>query len=419
MLRDVPTSQEEIAGDVAELCSFEDRLAGTDAERRAAGWVAKRLRGDDWRTEVEPTYVQPQWAVVHLLHCALAAVASMIAAREPAVGFALALVVATSAYLDLTGRAYGIRRLLFRRASQNVVAGAPDGRAAGPRVVLCANLDAPRMGAGYGARAQRVQARAARALPVASAPSRLWFWAIALLLPPLGARMAGLEGAWLGFAQLPQTLILIVACFLLGEIALSGASPGANVNASGVAAVLAAARRLRQDPPSTLAVEVAICGAGETTMEGMRAFVRSHKGELERDATWFVSLEAVGAGAPRFAISQGPAVSVPLDRELAGLAEALALASENEAGPSAIRTGTTSAAFVATTRGYRALAISCRREGEATLPAGHHSGTDTPDRIDPASIEAAATFAEQLVRLLDRDVARRSGAASDAKPVAA
>lgn len=391
---------------VRELCTFRARLAGTDAERRAAGAVAGELGGEGWRVDVEPTYVQPQWALVHLLHCAIAAIGSMIAALEPAVSFAIVLVTATSAYLDLSGRAYLLRRLLFRRASQNVHARAPGTPADYPRVVLCANLDAPRTGAAYGPLAQRLQARAARAFPVASAPTRIWFWSIALLLPPLGARMAGLDANWLAVAQLPQTLILIVTSFLLGEIALSGASPGANLNASGVAAALTAARRLRELPPAALAVELAICGGGETSMQGMREFVRAHQSELERDSTWFVSLEAVGRGSPRFCVSQGPAVSVPLDRELVSLAEAIALTSEED-GIEPLRTGGTSAAYMAAARRYPALAITCREGDTPVLPEGHHTSRDTAENLDPASIEAAASFAEQLVRLLDRDVARR------------
>ena len=403
--------------DLEELCSFEGRLAGTDAERRATSAIAGELRDEGWRADVEPTYVQPQWAVVHLLHCAIAAIGSMIAALEPAVSFAIVLAVATSAYLDLSGRAYLVRRLLFRRASQNLRARAPGAPDTSPRVILCANLDAPRTGAAYGPLAQRLQARAARAFPVASSPTRVWFWSIALLLPPLGARMAGVDANWLAVAQLPQTLVLIVACFLLGEIALSGAAPGANVNASGVSAVLTAARRLGADPPSVLSVELALCGGGETTMQGMREFVRAHSSELERDSTWFVSLEAVGRGEPRFCVSQGPAVSTPLDRNLVSLAEAIALASD-DGGIAPLRTGGTSAAYMAAARRYPALAITCREGEAATLPDGHHTSRDTAENLDPESIRAAASFAEQLIRLLDRDLARRR-APDRSEPVAA
>src|SRR5436190_6971244 len=56
---------------IRELCSFEGRLTGTDAERRAAKWLASRLRAIGRRVETEPTYVHPQVGLVHGAHCAL------------------------------------------------------------------------------------------------------------------------------------------------------------------------------------------------------------------------------------------------------------------------------------------------------------------------------------------------------------
>src|SRR5919106_4025401 len=102
------------------LCSFEGRLAGTDAERRAANWLAERLRAQGRRAEIEPTYVHPQIGLILAAHCALGFGGSLLAIAEPVAGFAIVLVTAASLYLDLNTRFYLLRRLLFRRASQNV-----------------------------------------------------------------------------------------------------------------------------------------------------------------------------------------------------------------------------------------------------------------------------------------------------------
>ena len=404
-------SEEAIRADVEAICAFEGRLAGTDAERRAAGWLAGRLRAGGRRASIEPTYLQPQWAVVHFLHCAIAAIGSMIAGVQPAIGFALVLLAATSAYLDLTARHYLLRRLLFRRASQNVHT-LPTRPSERPTLILCANIDAPRTGAAYNRLPARLSNAAGKRLPVVSSPIRLWFWSIALLLPALGARMAGFDPTWLAFLQLPQTLILIAACFLLGEIALSPGSPGANSNASGVAAVLATLRRLDGDRPEHLNVEVALCGGGETTMEGIRAFVRRHRKELDRERTWFVSLESVGRGSPRWVVSQGPAVTLPMSPELGGLCEALSEGPDGEARAEPLRDGRTSAAFVARAYKFRALPLTCREPGRA-VPEDFHTPGDTPGNVDPASVEAAAGLALDLIRLLDRD---RGRAARGAPP---
>lgn len=397
-------SEGTIQADVEELCGFEERLAGSDAERRACNAIAEKLRAGGRRASVEPTYVQPQWAIVGLLTCALAVVGSTIAGGQPLVGFLLVLVAAVSAYLDLNARHYLIRRLPFRRASQNVHT-LPEGEL-GPTVILCANADAPRTGLVYARTGGAISNRLGRSFPVVSSGTRIWFWSIALLLPALGARLAGFDPDWLAALQLPQTLILIVACFLLGEIALSPASPGANANASGVAAVLDALRRLDADPPEHLRVEAVVAGAGETTMQGMRAFIRSHRKRLAKDGVWFLSFESVGRGEPRFVLSQGPAVSLPMDRELAGLVNDLAgTAGEEGRRAEPLRDGRISAAFVARAYGYRALPLTSREPGRA-LPEHHHTPGDTPEEVDPEAIAAVTSLAADAIRLLDRELGR-------------
>jgi hypothetical protein len=123
---------------IRELCSFERRLAGTDAERRAANRLAERLRDSGRPVEVEPTYVHPQFGLVHAAHCLLGIVGSLVAVAVPALGFGLVLFAATSMYLDLNYRFYLLRLLFFRRASQNVVSA---GKAGNPsaRLVITAH----------------------------------------------------------------------------------------------------------------------------------------------------------------------------------------------------------------------------------------------------------------------------------------
>lgn len=410
-------SEEQIAADVADICDFEGRLAGTDAERRASKLLATRLGRGGRQAHVDAIYVQPQWAIVHFLHCALGAIGSMVSVVEPPVGFALVLIAATSAYFDLSGRHYLLRRLPFRRASQNVHT-LPPTEPALPMVVLCANLDAPHTGAAYNRLPVALLNNAAKRFPVLASPTRIWFWSIALLLPPLGARMAGFQPDLLAALQLPQTLILIVACFLLGEIALSPASPGANANASGVAGVLDALRRLDADPPEHLRTEAVVLGGGQTTMEGMRAFLREHRSTLDRKRTWFISLESIGRGEARYLLSQGPTVSLPLDSELVELSEVLSQGDSDGEGrrAAALRDGGTSAALVARAHGFRALAITCREESQA-VPTNHHTPADTPDQIEPAAIARADSLVVDVIRLLDRDLSRRA-ASADAQTAA-
>src|SRR5436190_23697153 len=74
---------------IRELCSFEGRRAGTDAERRAANWLATQLRDGGRRAVVEPTYVHPQYGLVPALHCAAGFAGSLVATVAPPAGFAM------------------------------------------------------------------------------------------------------------------------------------------------------------------------------------------------------------------------------------------------------------------------------------------------------------------------------------------
>jgi Peptidase family M28 len=393
---------------IRRLCSFKGRRAGTDAERRAANDLAERLRAMGRRAEVEPTYVHPQWALTHAIHCALGVAGSLVALESPPIGFGLALAAAISMYLDLNASFYLLRRLFFRRASQNVLSRGPRPDAPAT-VILCAHYDAGQSGRAFDPRWVAAAGRLQAALPFPVGPFRLLFWSLALLLPALGARMAGLEGDWISLLQLPPTLVLIVGAFMLVDIALSPTVPAANDNASGVATALSLAEGLDREPPDSLDIWVLLTGAEECLQEGMRSFVRSHRKHLPRDSTFFVCLDTVGRGTVRFETAAGWVVTFAMDKRLVQLAEAVATADREgddryDAHP--LRHGYAGDSFPARAHRYPSTTIRCLDEhGVAPF---QHTSRDTPDRIDPEALDRARGFALDVVRLLDRDVTRRA-----------
>jgi hypothetical protein len=394
---------------IRELCSFEGRLAGTDAERRAANWLAKRLRDRGRRAEVEPTYVHPQYGLVHAAHCAVGFAGSLAAIAQPAVGFAVVLATAVSVYLDVNARFYLVRRLFFRRASQNVVS--PGKRPEAPaRVLICAHYDAARSGAAFDPKRIARGTRLAHRLPVPLGPFRVVFWSLAVLLPILGARMAGLDSGLVSLLQLPPTLILLVGVFLLTDIELSEVVPGANDNASGVATALSLAEELDTKPPQNLDVWLLFTGGEECLWEGMRAFVRARRKRLDRETTYFVVLDSVGSGAIRYETGEGPAVTYEMDPRLVQLCEAISTA-DRENGDryraEPLRNGFGTDALPPRLAKFRATAITCLADG-ALVPANYHRPEDVPDRIDAGALERAHDFSLELVRALDRDVGRRA-----------
>jgi hypothetical protein len=394
---------------IRELCSFEGRLAGTDAERRAANWLAKRLRDRGRRAEVEPTYVHPQYGLVHAAHCALGFAGSLVAIAQPAVGFAVVLATALSVYLDVNARFYLVRRLFFRRASQNVVS--PGKRPEAPaRILICAHYDAARSGAAFDPKRIARGTRLAHRLPVPVGPFRVVFWSLAVLLPILGARMAGVDSGLVSLLQLPPTLILLIGAFLLTDIELSDVVPGANDNASGVATALSLAEELDSDPPQNLDVWLLLTGGEECLWEGMRAFVRARRKRLDRETTYFVVLDSVGSGAVRYETGEGPAVTYEMDPRLVQLCEAISTA-DRENGDryraEPLRNGFATDALPARLAKFRATAITCLADG-ALVPANYHRPEDLPDRIDAGALDRAHDFSLELVRALDRDVGRRA-----------
>jgi len=353
--------------------------------------------------------VHPHWPAVAFVHCLLAIVGSLLAGVSAAAGFALVLVAAVSLFGDLSGRWYLIRRLLFfRRASQNVVSpplpAEPSATAEEPaRVIVCAHVDAPLTGAAYNEWALRAWARFARIWPARTSPQAVIFWAIALLLPPLGARMAGVDAELVSALQLPQTFVLLIAAFFLGEIALSPASPGANDDAAGVAAALAVAERLREEAPEAVEVVLLLAGAGETTRQGARTFIRSHRKQLPKDRTWFIDLDSPGRGDARFVALEVPVIAQPCSRELGELCAALC---DGEPDRAELALGPAGTAALAGALGYPAIALTAR-ETDGFVPVGHHTPDDIADAVDPEAIERVAALAVDLIRLLDRDVGRR------------
>jgi hypothetical protein len=133
---------------VAGLAGFERRGAGTNAERRAAGWLASELDATGRDARLEPFWCRPNWALAHTWHVALGLAGSLLSVSSPRVGGALLLVALLSVVADvMTGFSPG-RRLSPERASQNVVSTADDDERR-VRLIVTANYDAGRVGLVY------------------------------------------------------------------------------------------------------------------------------------------------------------------------------------------------------------------------------------------------------------------------------
>lgn len=393
--------------EVRELCAFEGRLAGTDAERRAANHLAQTLRGMGRVAEVEPIRVRPEYAVAHALHLLVAIVGSVLSVYVPAAGLALVLLAAVSMFGDLTTRFHLLRLLTPARASQNVVS--PGSRPEAPaRLVLTAHYDAARGGLVFAEPGLRRLAKLQQRVGRPAGPFQPLFWSLLAVLACTGLRLGGIESGALTAVQFAFTVVLLLALPLFVDIALSPAVPAASDNAAGVATVLRVAEALDRDPPENLDVWVLLPGAEEGFMLGMRAWMRRHGRALDRRNTIFLNVDTVGTGTVRYLRREGFVLLFDYHPELVALCDAIAAGDAGGerygARPLDSRFGTDG--LVARLAGCPAITIGTA--GELDHSPNYHQTTDTPERLDPAALERAYAFVLELARRADAQVGRPS-----------
>lgn len=290
------------------LEAIDARLAGTDAERRAAALCAGELRRMGRRPRTQALWFRRQREAPRVLYAALGVAGSVVAVGHPIAGTALAGGALVAAVVEALGVPVA-GRLQTRRATQNVVS-APVGEL-GPRVllVLTASIDAPRNSI-----LRRLESRLGRRwLPGGAG---LLLLALAAVVACTAARVAGAEGAVVGAAQLVPSVVLIVlvGAFADAAVAHTGRGP-----AAGAAVALATAETLEALPPRALAVEVLIAGAGEAGAAGMAHYVRARRRELAAEDVVVLHLGSAGGGT-RVVTHEGEHVAVRLHPRLGELA---------------------------------------------------------------------------------------------------
>ncbi|MEA2216726.1 MAG: hypothetical protein QOK19_2287 [Solirubrobacteraceae bacterium] len=394
---------------IERLVGFENRQAGTDAERRAANDLAAQLRGLDRDAEVEPIVVRPRWYIAHLIHALLAIAGSAISVNNALAGTILVAVAAIATIGDITGRLPITRLITGRRASQNVVSTERTSRPG--TLILSAHYDTARGGAAYG-KTDELRAALGHRLKRPIGPAEPFAWSILLLLAATIARLAGLDGPLLSAVQFVPTVVLIVSLPYLADVALSGAVPGANDNASGVATVLRLAERYGETLDH-LDVWLVFTGAQEPGALGMTAWLRRHKGELDPESTIVLNVDEVGHGTIRYATKEGPLTAPRQHRQLTSLCDQIAEedAGEGRYGARPVTARHPGDAYAARARGIPAITISTA--GALDRAPHHHRPADTPDQIDDQALDRAFRFCSELIELIDERIGPEIAAAAD------
>lgn len=283
---------------IARLAAFTGRGPGTDAERRAALYLASELRQAGLQPRIETFWCRPNWALAHAWHAALALAGSLTATKDAKVGLGLTLVALLSTIADhITGVSIG-RLLTPERASQNVVVAA-EPQPGQRRLIVTANYDAGRTGLVYARAATAIRA-ALRKTTQGRGPGWLAWLTIAQAWIAITAllRIQGTSASTAGPLQTIPTIALVVALALLLENAAARPGPAANDNASGAALAIA----LAQANPT--AVELVLTGAHEGGAIGLRRHLKAHR--IRRANTIVIGIAASASGIPHYWRSDGP-----------------------------------------------------------------------------------------------------------------
>jgi hypothetical protein len=344
-----------LRADVGALAAIERDSAGP-GERAAAEWIAARLgEAGIGGLELREFRCQRTYAGAHAAHFGLGML-----------GGAAALAAAVSYELEFAGRLQWIRRFLPAGTGTNVIARLP---AAGERrrtLVLVAHHDAAHTGLIWNKRLQAAT----------------------------GGSFAGFPALAFGLAAARRTrglgrALLAALIALQADVARSPVVPGANDNATGVAAALALAERWAREPLPGCEVIALFSGCEESGMGGMAAWLHEEDERLDPETTLALGLDTLGSGEPVVARAEGPLWPTRFrDEDLAIADGGARRAGLGSLSRFRVRGWTDPA--LALFAGLPTLSVLSTRDGELS---NLHSTTDTPENVDWGSVEGCLRLA--------------------------
>jgi len=387
---------EDTLREVAEALAPIERLAGSEGEREAAGWIAARLERIGIEARIEEEMFQEGFAEQLALLSAGAAASGLLSALRPtrllgALGGALAGGLIAD---DISNGPRLFRRLAGKeRPTWNVVAeiGPAD---AERTLVLLAHHDAARTGKIFSQAGQRAFGEFAPGI-VERLDTSLPVWWPTLAGPALVA-IGGASGRR-GLA-IAGTALAAATAASIGDIARSPVVPGANDNLSAVAALVAVAEELKANPVEGVRVVLASCGAEEVLQGGIHGFAKRHLSRMDRERTWVLNLDSVGS--PELALLEGEGELVMEDFFDRGFRDLIVRVADREGIP--IRRGMRSRASTDTVIPSRmkfptACLVSI---DEYKAISNYHWPTDTPENLSYPTIACAADLALAVAREL-------------------
>jgi hypothetical protein len=391
-----PPEIEATLREVVETLAPLHRPPCSPGERAAAEWLRERLNavsGVEVQLEDEPSWgTFPPTATGLGLAGVLAALLSLRGRRL------LGALLAAVTFAGIVDEAHNgpriLRRLVRRkRATVNLIGRAGEHDAPSTLVVI-AHHDAPQTGMLFDQTLQRtLHERAPQVLERFKTPLPQWWFGLA---GPLATLLGALRGR--GRAQrlgARKGLVLgLLGTLLVADVWRSETVQGANDNLSGVACIVALAELLRDRPIPGLRVLLVSCGAEETLQDGIRAFLSTHRHELDPVTTRFINLDTVGSPHLVLLEAEGPVrmeeYSGPWLRDLFA-ARAHSLGIELHRG---YRARASTDSVIPSRAGYPTATLVSMTDWLA--PANYHLPSDVPANLDYSTVADATRLVYEV-----------------------
>jgi len=367
------------------------RPSASEGERRAAEWLVERFaeEGAEARIEAEPAHGTYWWPLG--IGAGLGVLGAALALRgRRLLGGLLGAIGAAGIADDFPPGQRRLRRVLPGRTTYNVVCelGEPE---AVRTVVVIAHHDSAHSGLVFHPGIPPLADRLGLIEKTDTSP--------ALMAPVIGGPLLAALGALSGSRLLAKLGLAlgIGSVAAMADIGARKAVPGANDNGTSVVALLALARRFREDRPRGVRVILLSTGSEESFSEGMKAFGERHFPRLPRDSTFFLCLESIGS--PHLLILRGEGFLRMREyppRALAlmdGLAEELGI----WLFPN-LRLHNGTDGLEPACAGYEtAVLAGCT---DLKQPANYHWGHDLAENVDFGTVEDGVRLSEAAIRRL-------------------
>lgn len=386
--------------EVVETLAPLHRPPCSPGERAAAEWLHERLgsvAGVEVQLEDEPSWgTFPPTATGLGLAGALGALLSLRGWRMA--GGLLALATFAGIVDEAHNGPRILRRLVRRRrATVNLIARAGEHDASMTLVVI-AHHDAPQTGILFDQTLQRtLHERAPHVLERFKTPLPQWWFGLAGPLATLLGALSGRPRAQ-RLGALKGLVLGLLGTLLVADVWRSETVQGANDNLSGVASLVALAELLRDRPVHGLRVLLVSCGAEETLQDGIRAFLSSHRHELDPATARFVNLDTVGSPHLVLLEAEGPVrmeeYAGPWLRDLfAARADALGIPLRR-----GYRARASTDSVIPSRAGYPIATLVSMTDWLA--PANYHLPSDIPANLDYSTVADATRLVYEVARSL-------------------